>query len=232
MQELPIDIDEVDQLFHISDIHIRNFKRHKEYNQIFQRLYEEIDNRKTDNSLIVVTGDVVHSKADMSPELVEEVRKFLSSLGDRLPTILIPGNHDMLSSNPDRLDALSPIVKAMDHSNIYYLFETGLYEVGDVVFSHMNFMDDPENYIPASEIPDDKRKIALFHDVVDRAKTEYGYTLTNDDVDASMFVGFDQALLGDIHKRQQVSEHRVEEMKVPKSEADKYLNAGWEVVDE
>ena len=232
MKDLPIQIDEVDKVFHCADIHIRNYKRHDEYKQIFNQLYQQIEDRKTDNSLIVVVGDVVHSKADMSPELVEMVREFLSSLAGIRPTILTPGNHDCLENNPDRLDALTPIVQAMGLEDLYYVFETGLYRVGDTVFSHMNFMDDPEDYILAKDIPDKYRKIALYHDVVDRAVTDYGYVLKSDEVSEQTFVGFDSVLLGDIHRRQRVSEYRIEKMEVPKSEVEKYLNAGWEIAEE
>ena len=58
------------KLFHLSDIHIRLFTRHEEYNEIFEKLYKEIQKHKKDQEcLIVLTGDIVHSKNDLSPEL-------------------------------------------------------------------------------------------------------------------------------------------------------------------
>ena len=231
MNELPIRVENVDQIFHVADVHLRNYKRHDEYRQVFDRLYRQIDDRKTSNSLIVVVGDVVHSKTDMSPELVEIVREFLGNLADRLPVILTPGNHDCLENNRDRLDALSPIVKAMNHPDLYYLYDTGVYTVGDVAFSHMNFMDDPDEYVPASEIPDDYRKVALYHDVVDRAVTDHGYVLKSDEVSEQTFLGFDATLLGDIHRRQQISESRTEKVRITKEEAPQYQGGGWTLED-
>lgn len=227
MQELPIGIEEVDRVFHVADVHLRNYKRHDEYREVFERLYKEIDDRKTSNSLIVVAGDVVHSKTDMSPELVEIVREFLGSLADRLPTILIPGNHDCLENNRDRLDAVTPIVKAMGHPHLHYIYESGVYTVGDVAFSHMNFMDDPESYVGAKDIPDEYRKIALYHDVVDRAVTDHGYVLKSDEVSEQTFVGFDAVMLGDIHRRQRISKNRIEKVRITKDEAPQYQGGGW-----
>ncbi len=228
---LPIEGESVDKIFHVADVHLRNYKRHDEYKEVFRRLYKEIDERKTENSIIVVVGDVVHSKADMSPELVDMVTEFLGNLADRLPTILTPGNHDCLENNPDRMDALTPVVQAMGHPDLHYVFETGLYKARDVVFSHMNFMDDAVNYVPASEIPDQYRKVALYHDVVDRAVTDYGYTLESDEVTEQTFIGFEAAMLGDIHRRQQISEKRTEKVRVTKDEAKDYVGGGWDLAE-
>lgn len=229
MKQLPINLESVDQIFHVADVHIRNYKRHEEYEEVFERLYREIDDRKTDNSLIVVAGDIVHSKTDMSPELIDMVTGFLSDLGDRLPTIVTPGNHDVLANNPDRLDALTPIIEAMEHPNVYYVFETCKFRIGDTVFAHMNFMDTPKKYPDAQNIPDDMEKVAIYHGVVDRAVTEYGYVLESDDVNEGTFIGYDKVLLGDIHHRQSMSESRIESVEVPEEEVDEYVKSGWNI---
>ena len=44
-------------IHHISDIQIRNLKRHKEYNEVFERTYEEIRKNK-DNSVVYIGGDM------------------------------------------------------------------------------------------------------------------------------------------------------------------------------
>ena len=58
------------QIFHLSDIHIRLFKRHEEYRECFQTLYNQIDQEDSTDSIILVAGDVLHAKTDMSPEMV------------------------------------------------------------------------------------------------------------------------------------------------------------------
>ena len=58
-------------IHHISDIQIRNLKRHKEYEEVFERTYEEVRKNK-DNAVAYIGGDIAHSKCDMSPELVDQ----------------------------------------------------------------------------------------------------------------------------------------------------------------
>ena len=68
MIKLPI--DKVDRIYHLSDIHIRNIKRHTEYRSVFKKVYDEIGKNK-ENSVIYLGGDIVHAKLDMSPELID-----------------------------------------------------------------------------------------------------------------------------------------------------------------
>ena len=65
------------KIFQVSDIHIRNFKRHDEYRRVFEKLYNYIRENFTQDDLICLTGDIVHAKTDVTPELVEEVQTFL-----------------------------------------------------------------------------------------------------------------------------------------------------------
>ena len=74
-------------IHHISDIQIRNLKRHKEYEQVFDRLYEKIKENK-DNAVAYIGGDIAHSKFDMSPELVDQLSRLFKNLADILPTII------------------------------------------------------------------------------------------------------------------------------------------------
>ena len=43
MQKLDIGISAVEKVFHIADIHIRNYNRHDEYRKIFKELYKAVD---------------------------------------------------------------------------------------------------------------------------------------------------------------------------------------------
>ena len=60
----------IDKIFHIADVHIKLLKYHYEYRYIFNKLYQYIDNNKTENSIIVLAGDILHSKLQLSPEAV------------------------------------------------------------------------------------------------------------------------------------------------------------------
>ena len=188
----------IKKIYHIADVHIRNLKRHKEYREVFENLYEYIKTTKTDDSVIVLCGDIVHAKTDMTPEVIEMTQTFLKNLSDMLPTILIPGNHDANLNNPHRLDALSPIVNALNHSNLHYLKDDGVWKMGGISFSHSSVFGDVKEIIPSEEVHGDY-KIALYHAPVDKVKTEYGFQLENKNVKVDSFDGYDLVLLGDIH---------------------------------
>ena len=138
MKKFDINIDRIDRIYHIADVHIRNVKRHNEYRTVFDRLYKYIDTTKTKNSIIYIAGDVVHSKTDLSPESVDLVSDFFTRCANLLPTIIIAGNHDCNLNNSSRLDAISPIVNAIKHPNIFYLKDTGVYEIADCHFNVMS----------------------------------------------------------------------------------------------
>ena len=191
----------INKIYHIADVHIRNVKRHKEYREVFKRLYSYIKKTKTDEDVIYVAGDIVHAKTDMSPELIDITSEFFTNLADILPTIVILGNHDCNLNNNFRLDALSPIVRAINHKNIHYLKDNGIYKVQGVHFNVMGVDEKPINYINASDFEGDY-KIALHHGSVHNASTDAGFTLSNTHVTTDMFIGHDLVLLGDIHKPQ------------------------------
>ena len=188
----------IKKIYHIADIHIRNLKRHTEYREVFERLYQYISDTKTEDSIIVLAGDIVHAKTDMTPEVVEMTQTFLKRLSDMLPTILIPGNHDANLNNQSRLDALSPIVNALSHPNLHYLKDSGVWKMGGISFSHSSIFSETKGIIPASEVSGDY-KIALYHAPVDKVKTEHGFQIENKNVNVESFDGYDLVLLGDIH---------------------------------
>ena len=39
-------------IYHIADVHIRNVKRHKEYRQVFEKMFVEIRKRGTEDAII------------------------------------------------------------------------------------------------------------------------------------------------------------------------------------
>lgn len=190
-------ISKIDKIFHVSDIHIRTLKRHAEYRQVFQNMFKYINDTSTENSIAVVTGDIVHSKLDMSPELVQMLVDFFN--GFLIPTIVILGNHDMNLNNMHRIDAVSPILDVINNSNIIFIKENGLFEFGGITWNHMAVDKTPSEYVRAKDF-DAAYKIALHHGAVNTAKTDIGYQISNEHVTVEMFTGHDITLLGDIHK--------------------------------
>ena len=189
----------IDKIYHLADIHIRNLKRHNEYQSVFNRTVDLIKQDIGPNDIIFLGGDIVHAKTDMTPELVQAVQEFFKQFADLAPTILITGNHDCNLNNKSRLDALTPIVNALNHPNMYYLKDSGVYQLADKHFTVMSVFDQPATFIKADDFTADY-KIALHHGAVDTAQTDVGFTLTNKHVTVNTFEGYDLTLLGDIHK--------------------------------
>jgi len=188
----------LNKIYHIADVHIRNLKRHKEYSLVFNRLYDYLKSVVTNDSVIVLAGDIVHAKTDMTPEVVHMTQNFLRSLSDIMPTILIPGNHDANLNNPSRLDALSPIVDALNHPNLFYYKNTTTFEFGGITFAHKSVFDSSDGFTNSSDVNGDF-KIALYHGPVDGIQTEHGFKIDNKKVTVDSFRGYDITLLGDIH---------------------------------
>jgi len=191
------------RIYHIADVHIRNVKRHKEYRQIFEKMFEEIRQRGTEDAIIYLAGDIAHAKLEMSPELVREISWLFTECAKLAPTILITGNHDCNMNNLDRIDVLTPIVEALNLDNFYYLRDTQVWNYGDTAFAVYSIFDNKDNWPKAEDI-DAKTKIALFHGPVDNSITDVGYVVSSRHFTTDIFDGYDLALLGDIHKRQEM----------------------------
>lgn len=203
---LKSEITEYKNIFHIADIHLRLTKRHDEYQQVFDKLYKAVE-RTPNETVVAVLGDLFHSKSDLSPECVKMASDFLQNLANRRPTILIAGNHDATLANKNRLDSLSPIVNAINHPNLFYLKDSGLFILGDILFNHYSVFDEPENYIKYKDIPkvylnETRYNVALFHGPVNDAITDVGYKVTSRTITNKLFEGHQIVLLGDIHKHQ------------------------------
>ena len=133
-------------IHHISDIQIRNLKRHTEYEEVFNRLYEKVKENK-DNAVAYIGGDIAHSKTEMSPELVDQLSRLFKNLADICPTIIIAGNHDCNLNNRSRLDVFTPIVDNLNHPNLHYLKDSGVYKCADTTFVVWDCWTDEKDFI-------------------------------------------------------------------------------------
>ena len=75
----------ISRLVHFSDLHIRLFKDHSLYRSILTNALSEWKSLKPDR--IVFTGDLVHSKNQMTPELIDFVAWFLTECSKITKTI-------------------------------------------------------------------------------------------------------------------------------------------------
>jgi DNA repair exonuclease SbcCD ATPase subunit/DNA repair exonuclease SbcCD nuclease subunit len=166
-------------------------------------MFEEIQKRGTDDSIIYLAGDIAHAKLEMSPELVSEISWLFTECNKLCPTIVIAGNHDCNMNNSDRMDVLTPIVDALKLPNLTYLKDTQVYGIGDVDFAVFSIFDNKDNW-PKADTLFGNKKIALFHGPVDNSTTDVGYVVSSRHFTTEIFDGYDLALLGDIHKRQEM----------------------------
>jgi DNA repair exonuclease SbcCD ATPase subunit/DNA repair exonuclease SbcCD nuclease subunit len=198
---IPVKFNRLSKIIQIADIHIRLFKRHKEYRAAFENLYDNLKISNLDETVIAVCGDIIHTKCENSPEMIQLTSEFLSSLADLAPTIVILGNHDLNLANTDRLDSLTPIIQNLRHPQLHYLRESGVYRCANVDFAVMSLIGDESEWPTPSNCTADT-KIALYHGPVHNAQTDVGYVVSNKSITVDTFDGFDIVLLGDIHRHQ------------------------------
>jgi len=187
------------KIAHISDIHIRNYRYHYEYEQVFEQLYAKLEELKPD--LIVNTGDTAHTKLNLSPSYFDMAVRMFERLADIAPYHIILGNHDLNLRNLSKIDAVSPLVAALDHPNIHFHKYSEEVDVGGGFCFHVLSIVDEENWTLPTDM--DKVHIALFHGSVAGVQTSTGWTMTHGDISLDRLTEYDYAMLGDIHKPNQ-----------------------------
>jgi DNA repair exonuclease SbcCD ATPase subunit len=196
----------IHKIYHISDLHFRRYDRQVEYTYVCNNLYKYLKEVSDEHSIIVITGDVLHAKDNLTPDCIINVFNFFKSLTDIMPVILIAGNHDMVMTNTQIKDSLSAILTEHSIKNIHYLRDSGIYKYGNIIFGVSSLYDN--KFINANDINyDDEILIGLYHGPVGACSTSVGVIL-NGDKKISDFDGYDYVLLGDIHKFQYMNEDK------------------------
>ena len=198
----------IKKIIHLADIHIRTFRLHDEYKEVFQTLIAQVTELVKDYDReevrIVVAGDIVHQKIVISNEQLILGTWFLKKLESIAPVIIIAGNHDLLENNKDRMDSITPMVRFLPDSNINYFKESKCYLDDNIVWCVYSIFEEnqrPDIEAARQEFGSDKTYIGLFHAPVINAKTDIGYEIDHG-AGLEHFEGCDMVMLGDIHKRQ------------------------------
>jgi DNA repair exonuclease SbcCD nuclease subunit len=204
----------IKKVIHISDLHVRTFKRHEEYQEIsvefFKSVKKEISGFSKEEIRIVIVGDLVHQKITISNEQLTFIAWFLKRCAKLAPTIIIAGNHDLLENNKDRLDSLTPVITLMDNPDIKFYKESLCYVDDNIVWCNYSIFEEnkrPDIEAARLENPN-KTFIGLLHAPMVGATTNLGYEF-EDGVEVDNFDGCDIVMLGDIHKRQQINKDNV-----------------------
>ena len=194
-----------DKIFHISDIHIRNTEEHIGiYSHVFENLYKYLQTVKSDKSLIVITGDILHNKNKLTTVCETICVDFFEKLSSIMTTIIIPGNHDFNEKANTIEDSLSTILYKRDFDNLHYLKLSGVYRFNNILFGVSSLIDN--KIIKATDISEPGLKIALYHGAVANSKNSKGFEFSKNSI--TNFDGYDLVLLGDIHYFQYLNEEK------------------------
>jgi DNA repair exonuclease SbcCD ATPase subunit/DNA repair exonuclease SbcCD nuclease subunit len=162
-----------------------------------------------ESGLIVLTGDIVHSKSQILPQLIIMLRDFLTNLSNIMPVIMIAGNHDLNLSNLDVPDTLSSILHKTHIEGLHYLKNSGVYIWNNISFGVMSVIDYPliraEEIVPGDgeDLERVEKKVGLLHATIHGSRICTSTTpLTSDKYKVGDFDGYDCVLLGDIHLHQ------------------------------
>lgn len=208
----------VKKIIHTGDIHIHNYRRLDEYKIQLQKFIDKckevVKQYDKDEVRIVIAGDLVHSKTELSPECYTLASWFLKQLDTICKTIVIAGNHDIIP-NLSRLDPLSVVFSMCKFKQVHYIdkdlnYGSGTIEDDNIIWCLYSIFDnfkepcvlDVRDFHFRSGIDDSKtRYVALFHGDIKSAKTDTGY-VTENGLNPNIFNCVDFGLFGHIHKRQ------------------------------
>lgn len=220
------------KFIHLSDLHIgkrvNEFSMYEDQNYILKKIIEIIDAEKPD--AVLIAGDV-YDKSIPSSEAVTLFDDFLYMLSKRdLQVFVISGNHD----SPERLSFASRLIeKSGIHISPVYNGEikpiTIRDELGDVKIYMLPFIK-PSNVrryfdeeitsytdavakaIEEMKLDNTQRNILVTHQFVtgsSRTESEEISVGGTDNVDVSVFDGFDYVALGHIHRAQNCTSEKV-----------------------
>ena len=200
-------------VIHCADIHIRNVQRHEEYAQQLERFVEKCKEiaapYQKEEVRILICGDLVHSKNQISNELIVFASVFLRKLEQIAKVIVISGNHDLVVDNQTRTDTLTALFETARFSNCYFFdkmlgYKSGCITDANIVWALYSIYDD--FMAPSLDtIKEYKEKgskiIGLYHGSVVGARLQNG-TVMDNGLKTKAFEGCDIVMAGHLHLRQ------------------------------
>lgn len=204
----------IKKVIHCSDIHIKNLLRHDEYAEQLTKFIEkckEISEPYEKEELrIVIAGDLIDQKNNITPELITFVSTFIRELEEIAQVIVMAGNHDLIVNNLSRKDAISSIFETAAFQNSYLLDMELNYQSGYVVddnitwclYSIFDNFNQP-NIIEAKNEHPNNKMIGLYHGMVIGSML-YNGNIVDSGVQGELFEGCDCVMAGDIHKQQEL----------------------------
>lgn len=201
-----------------ADIHIRNFQRLNEYTEQLSRFVEKCkkltEGYERDEVRIVICGDLVHQKNNISNELMTFSSFFLRELEQICRVIVIAGNHDLLVNNTSRTDTLTALFETANFEDCAFLdsmlnYESGFVEDDNVVWALYSIYNGYAKPNMDGLDKECKKVVGLYHGMIVGASLNNG-TVVDNGVEGDLFEGCDCVMAGDIHKRQALKRGDVE----------------------
>lgn len=201
-------------IIHASDIHIRKATRYEEYSELLSQFIEQCSNiasnYERDEVRIVLSGDLFHSKNEISNTLIAFTSTFLRQLEQIANVLVISGNHDLIVGNTSKKDSMTALFETAQFTNCTFLdmalgFDSGIIEDDNVAWALYSIYTgfrapDVAQYKITNP---DKTILGLFHGSVIGSTLNNGMIMESG-VDKQLFEGCDYILAGDIHKRQEI----------------------------
>jgi DNA repair exonuclease SbcCD nuclease subunit len=172
----------------------------RQFRILLEELKSKISEYEYDEIRVVITGDIAHQKINISNEQMMLTSWLITQLYEKIgKVIIIPGNHDFLENNTNRLDSITPIVELLNSNNVNYFRDSGVYEDDNINWIVYSLYQ--HNQKPEFVREEGKLHVGLFHGPIQGLSTDLGYEFENA-YSPLNFVGLDLLLCGDIHKRQ------------------------------
>ena len=220
------------KIAHLADIHVFNSKKFESHLEVFENLYKQLKQEKVE--LCVIAGDLIDSKAKLSPEQIDITRNFLLNLTYICPVIITLGNHDLNLKNKERLDSISPIVHSLyseTNNPIHFLKHSGVYSIYNIDWCVWSCLDNQQ--APKIDKNSLQYKIGVYHGTVKNCISDNGFILS-DGIDIEEFKDCDRVFLGDIHKQQSFRNNEIAysgsliQTKITEPENGSYLIWEWD----
>ncbi len=187
-------------VYHIADIHIH----YKNYDHIKYAWKQLIANIKTDESVLVIAGDIFDHKTYLKAEDIQLFNDMMNDLEiNKIHCFMIPGNHDYnnnLLGNKENGDMINALVRKVNYKYVHYFSLSQVYKFHNILF----YLHSPIDLKVLDRIDDPSSiHIAVLHEAIQGSKTTNGYTFDTcrfSPIDLSN--KFDMTLMGDIHTMQ------------------------------
>lgn len=199
-------------IIHCSDIHIRNFIRLNEYTEQLDKFVgkcaEIASHYNKEEVRILIAGDLVHQKNNISNELITFCCHFIRQLEEIAKVIVISGNHDLIVNNVSRLDTLTALFHAAQFQNALFLdsmleYESGCVVDDNIIWALYSIYDDYQRPNIEDYDTNEKTVIGLYHGMIVGASLNNGFVVDSG-VNGNIFEGCNCVMAGDIHKRQAI----------------------------